>query len=57
MYKIETKITNVENARTRRGNIKKIFVDIMKNEINKSNMDSGTFNTNTWRKMLLGVNG
>lgn len=28
----------------------------MKNGINKSNMDSGTFNTNTWRKMLLGVN-
>ena len=28
----------------------------MKNEINKSDMDSSTFNTNTWRKMLLGVN-
>ncbi|WJZ85840.1 hypothetical protein VitviT2T_005357 [Vitis vinifera] len=28
----------------------------MLNEVNKGNMDSGTFSTNTWRRILLDVN-
>ena len=36
-----TEITYVEDVGTWRGNIKKIFIDIMVNEINKGNMDSG----------------
>ena len=28
----------------------------MLNEVNKDNMDSNTFSTNTWRKILLEVN-
>ena len=36
-----TEITYVEDVGTWRGNIKKIFIDIMENEINKGNMDSG----------------
>ena len=28
----------------------------MVNEINKGNMDSGTFSTNAWRRILLEVN-
>ncbi|RVW17267.1 hypothetical protein CK203_069192 [Vitis vinifera] len=51
-----TEITDVEDAGTWRGNIEKIFIDIMVNEVNKGNMDSGTFSTNTWRKILLEVN-
>ena len=51
-----TEITDVEDAGTWRGNIEKIFIDIMVNEVNKGNMDSDTFNTNTWRRMLLEVN-
>ena len=49
-------ITNVEDVRIWKGNIEQIFVDIMVNKVNKSNMDSGTFSTNIWRKMLLEVN-
>ena len=45
-------ITDVEDARTWKGNIEKIFIDIMVNEVNKGNMDS----TNTWRRILLEVN-
>ena len=51
-----TKMTNVEDAGMWRGKIKKIFIDIMLNEVNKGNMDSGTFSTNTWRRILLDVN-
>ncbi|KAL6318090.1 hypothetical protein AAG906_035235 [Vitis piasezkii] len=51
-----TEITDVEDAGTWRGNIEKIFIDIMVNEVNKGNMDSGTFSTNTWRRILLEVN-
>ncbi|RVW21160.1 hypothetical protein CK203_110649 [Vitis vinifera] len=50
-----TEITDVEDARTWRGNIEKIFIDIMVNEVNKGNMDSDTFSTNTWRRILLEV--
>ena len=28
----------------------------MVNEVNKGNMDSGTFSTNTWKRILLEVN-
>ena len=42
-----TKMTNVEDAGTWRGKIEKIFIDIMLNKVNKGNMDSGTFSTNT----------
>ena len=48
-----TKITNVEDVGTWRGNIEKIFIEIMVNEINKGNIDSGKFKTTTWRRMLL----
>ncbi|RVX04394.1 L10-interacting MYB domain-containing protein [Vitis vinifera] len=51
-----TEITDVEDAGTWRGNTEKIFIDIMVNEVNKGNMDSGTFSTNTWRMILLEVN-
>ncbi|RVW82916.1 L10-interacting MYB domain-containing protein [Vitis vinifera] len=51
-----TEITDVEDAGTWRGNIEKIFIDVMVNEVNKGNMDSGTFSTNTWRRILLEVN-
>ncbi|KAL6336235.1 hypothetical protein AAG906_011117 [Vitis piasezkii] len=51
-----TEIIDVEDAGTWRGNIEKIFIDIMVNEVNKGNMDSGTFSTNTWRRILLEVN-
>ena len=51
-----TEIIDVEDAGTWRGNIEKIFIDIMVNEVNKGNMDSGTFRTNTWRRILLEVN-
>ena len=51
-----TEIKYVEDARTSRGNIEKIFIDIMVNEVNKSNMNSGTFSTNAWRRILLEVN-
>ena len=51
-----TRITDVEDAGTWRGNIEKIFIDIMVNEVNKGNMDSGTFSTNTWIRILLEVN-
>ena len=51
-----TKMTNVEDAGTWRGKIEKIFIDIMLNKVNKGNMDSGTFSTNTWRRILLDVN-
>ena len=50
-----TEITDVEDARTWRGNIEKIFIDIMVNEVNKGNMDSDTFSTNTCRWILLEV--
>ena len=49
-------IIDVEDAGTWRGNIEKIFIDIMVNEVNKGNMDSGTFSANTWRRILLKVN-
>ena len=49
------KIT-VEDAGMCRGNIEKIFIDITPNEVNKDNMDSCTFSTNTWKRMLLEVN-
>ena len=42
-----TKITDVEDAGTWKGNIEKIFINIMVNEVNKGNMDSGTFSTKT----------
>lgn len=48
------KMTDVEDGGMWRGNIKKIFIDIMVNEVNKGNIDSGIFSTNT--KMLLEVN-
>ncbi|KAL6333895.1 hypothetical protein AAG906_039306 [Vitis piasezkii] len=38
-----TEIANVEDVGTWRGNIEKIFIDIMVIEVNKGNMDSGTF--------------
>ena len=44
---METEITNVEDVRTQKGDIKKRFIDIMVNEVSKGNMDSGTFSTNT----------
>ena len=53
---MEIEITNVENVGIWRGNIEKIFIEIMVNEINRGNMDSDTFSTTTWRKMLLEVN-
>ena len=49
-------VIDVEDAGTWGGNIVKIFIDIMVNEVNKGNMDSGTFRTNTWRRILLEVN-
>ena len=49
-------ITDVEDAGTWRGNIEKIIIDIMVNEVNKGNRDSGTFMANTWRRILLKVN-
>ena len=49
---ITTEIIDVEDAGTWRGNIEKIFINIMVNEVNKDNMDS----TNTWRRILLEVN-
>ncbi|XP_034710795.1 L10-interacting MYB domain-containing protein-like [Vitis riparia] len=51
-----TEITDVKDARTWSSNIEKIFIDIMLNEVNKGNMDSGTFSTKTWRRILLEVN-
>lgn len=41
------KMTDVEDGGMWRGNIKKIFIDIMVNEVNKGNIDSGIFSTNT----------
>lgn len=49
-------ITDVKDVRMWKGNIEQIFVDIMVNKVNKGNVDSGTFSTNIWRKMLLEVN-
>ena len=49
-------IIDVEDAGIWRGNIEKIIIDIMVNEVNKCNMDSGTFSVNTWRRILLKVN-
>ena len=49
-------ITDIEDAETWEGNIKKIFINIIVNWINRYNMDSNTFSTNTWRRMLLDVN-
>ena len=49
-------ITDVEDARTWKGNIEKILIDIMVNEVNKGNMHSGIFSTNTWRRILFEVN-
>ncbi|RVW46117.1 hypothetical protein CK203_076234 [Vitis vinifera] len=46
-------IIDVEDAGIWRGNIEKIFIDIMVNEVNKGDMDSSTFSTNTWRRILL----
>lgn len=46
-------IVDVENGGMWRGNIEKIFIEIMVNEINKGNIDSGKFKTTTWRRMLL----
>ena len=51
-----TEITNVEDVRMQRSNMEKIFINIILNKVNKGNMDSDTFNTNTWRRMLLEVN-
>ena len=53
---METKITDVNDVGTWRDNIAKIFIDIMVNEVNRGNMDSGTFSTTTWRRMSLKVN-
>ena len=49
-------ITDVEDARTWKGNIEKILIDIMVNEVNKGNMHSGIFSTNTRRRILFEVN-
>ena len=49
-------VTDVEDAGMWRGNIKKIFIGIMLNEVNKANMDGGSFSTTTWRSILLEVN-
>ena len=49
-------VTDVEDAGMWRGNIKKIFIGIMLNEVNKANMDGGSFGTNTWMRILLEVN-
>lgn len=56
IMQMTSEITDVEDAGTWRGNIERIFIDIMINEVNKGNMAAGTFNTNTWRRMLLEVN-
>ena len=53
---METKITDVNDVGTWRDNIAKIFIDIMVNEVNRGNMDSGTFSTTTWKRMSLVVN-
>ena len=42
-----TEVIDVEDIGTWGGNIAKIFIDIMLNEVNKDNMDSGTFSTDT----------
>ena len=51
------KITDVKDAETWEGNIEKIFINMIVNWINRNNMDNNTFSTNTWRRMLLDVNG
>ena len=51
-----TEITNIEDIGMWRGNIEKIFINIMLNEANIGNMDSDTFSTNIWRRILLEVN-
>ena len=43
IVQMTTEITDVEDAGTWRGNIQKIFIDIMLNEVNKGNMDSGMY--------------
>ena len=43
IVQMTTEITDVEDAWMWRGNIKKIFIDIMLNEVNKGNMDSGMY--------------
>ncbi|RVX08197.1 hypothetical protein CK203_017697 [Vitis vinifera] len=40
-----TEIIDVEDAGIWRGNIEKILINIMVKEVNKDNMDSGTFST------------
>ena len=50
------KIIGVENAKTWKGNIEKIFFNIMVNEINEGNMDSGSISNNIWSRMLLEIN-
>ena len=51
-----TEITNIEDIGMWRGNIEKIFINIMLNEANIGNMDSDTFSTNIWRRILLEIN-
>ena len=51
-----TEITDVEDIGMWKGNIEKIFINIMLNEANIGNMDSDTFSTNIWRRILLEVN-
>ena len=43
IVQMTTEITDVEDTGTWRGNIQKIFIDIMLNEVNKGNMDSGMY--------------
>ena len=36
--------------------IEKIFIDIIVTEVNRGNMENGTFNSQTWKKMLNEMN-
>lgn len=49
-------IVDVENGGMWRGNIEKIFIDIMVVEADKDNLDNDTFSSHTWKKMLFKVN-
>ena len=49
-------IVDVENGGMWRGNIEKIFIDIMVVEADKDNLENGTFSSHTWKKMLFKVN-
>ena len=49
-------VTNFEEKGMWSSDIEKIFIDIMVIEVNRGNMENGTFNSQTWKKILNEMN-